>query len=93
MSILKKAQEIFDIPNEHRKYGSIEDSTNDTAKIASLMLKQEITAEIVVAVYIAGKLNRESYSHKADNLIDAVGYLEMWNQIKTKLENDKIQKG
>ena len=68
--------------DEHRQYGDIYESTERTAKVASVLFGKEVPIELVTIIYIAGKLCREGFSHKEDNLVDAIAYLEILNELK-----------
>jgi thymidylate synthase len=76
MNILKKADEIINQRSEEkdRQYGPMDKSMDNAAKMASLMSNKTITAIDMFNCMIALKLSRESYSHKEDNLLDAVAY-------------------
>ncbi len=80
--LINKAQEILTKDDEHRKYGDIHESTVRTAQVASVLFGKEVPAELVTIIYIAGKLCREGYNHKEDNLVDAIAYLEILNELK-----------
>lgn len=87
MNILKKADEIVNKRSEEkqRQYGNFHDTMGKTAKIASIMSSKDITTQDAYNVLIALKLARESYSHKEDNLLDAVAYIGSLNAL---LENE-----
>lgn len=80
--LIDLAQEILTNDDEHRKYGDMIESTKRTADVASVLFGKYIPTELVTIIYIAGKLCREGYSHKEDNLVDAIAYLEILNKIK-----------
>ena len=86
--LIDKAKVILTKDDEHRKYGDIYESTERTAKVASVLFGQEVPTELVTIIYIAGKLSREGYNAKEDNLVDAIAYLEILNQIKKKKRNE-----
>ncbi len=81
MNILDEANKILNNKDDERKYGGIIDSLKKTSIIASEISNKNITSHDVALVFIASKLGRESYSHKQDNLVDAVAYIEMLNQL------------
>jgi len=91
--ILDEAKEILTGDDEHRKYGSIYESTRRTAMAASVLSGVEISPEMVTAVYIAGKLCREGYNHKTDNLVDIAAYTQMLDEIKEKQDISTKGKG
>jgi hypothetical protein len=80
--LIDKAKDILMKDDEHRKYGDLIESTERTAQVASVLFGSEVPPELVTIVYIAGKICREGYSHKEDNIVDAIAYLEMLNKIK-----------
>ena len=81
MNILKEADEIINerVEEKERMYGPFEEGMEIAAKLASLMTSKDITAVDMYKCMIALKLSRESYSHKEDNLLDAVAYLGSMN--------------
>lgn len=87
MNILEQSQKIIysDDPNRDRLYGPFSENMEKCAIIASVMCGKQLTAEDCFNVMIAQKLVRESYHHKEDNLLDAVGYIAGLNNYK----NDK----
>lgn len=88
--IIDAAKEILTKDDEHRKYGDLLESTEKTAKVASVLYGKEVPTELVTMIYIAGKICRQGYSPKDDNLIDLVGYTEILNHImKNKDEEQK----
>ncbi len=83
MSILKQANEILksNSQDKERQYGGIVESLTRTAIVVSEMTNKNFTAKDVCMVFIASKFMREAVSHKEDNLVDAVAYTEMLNQV------------
>lgn len=77
MNILKKANEIVNCRSEEkeRQYGPFAECNERAAKIASLISGKEFTTTDIYHFQIALKLAREAYSHKQDNLLDAVAYI------------------
>lgn len=86
MSLLQKAHQIVHERSEEkeRQYGPFEESMEKAACIATDILNKEITASDLCMCLVALKMARESYSHKEDNILDSLAYLEMYNQIKNK---------
>ena len=83
MNILKEAEKI--IHGDRRKsYGSVEVSFNQSAKIWSGILNTDVTPEQVALCMIGLKLQRESFSHKEDNLVDLVGYTLLLQELNDK---------
>jgi hypothetical protein len=87
MNILKKADEIVNDRSEEkeRQYGDFHNCMRKTAAIASELSSKNISTTDAYNVLIALKLARESYSHKEDNLLDAVAYIGSLNNL---LENE-----
>ena len=90
MNILKEADDIINKRREEkqRMYGPFEEGMERAAKIASGCTGKNITAKDMYMCMVALKLSRESYSHKEDNLLDAVAYLGSLNNY----ENNKKTK-
>lgn len=95
MNILKAADRIVNerAEEKERQYGPFQECMNKTAKLASIMSDKEITIKDAYNVLIALKLARESYSHKEDNLLDAVAYMGSLNNLLEGEghEDNKIQ--
>jgi len=89
MNILEKANEITNKRSEEkeRMYGPFEESMTKAAEIATLMTSKIITTEDMYKCMVALKLSRESYSHKEDNLLDAVAYLGSLNNFINNKNN------
>jgi hypothetical protein len=87
MNILEKANQIVNERSEEkeRMYGPFEDSMIKAADLASIMTGKEITAPDMYLCMVALKLSRESFSHKEDNLLDAVAYLGALNNFYNKI--------
>mgnify|MGYP003666408645 FL=1 len=81
MNILKEADKIVNKRREEkqRMYGPFEEGMERAAIIASGCTGKNITAKDMYMCMVALKLSRESYSHKEDNLLDAVAYLGSLN--------------
>ena len=87
-TILTKAQDIVYNRTEEqsRNYGDIQESMERASRIATHVLGQDISTEIIYWSIVAIKLSREGYKHKEDNLLDAVAYMSALNDY---LENNK----
>jgi|TARA_R110000744_G_scaffold188013_1_gene307362 hypothetical protein len=81
MNILEEANEIINLRSEEkeRMYGPFEEGMERAAMIASGATGKDITAKDMYMCMVALKLSRESYSHKTDNLLDAVAYIGSLN--------------
>jgi DNA-binding protein H-NS len=86
MDILQKAHKIVYERSEEkeREYGPFIEGMIEAAKIASLLSRKDITTEDIYNCMIALKLSREAYSHKEDNLLDAVAYMSSMNDFKNR---------
>lgn len=73
MNILKEAEKIIS-KDRREAYGPVNQSFEQIAKIWSGILNTEITSKQVALCMIGLKMQRESFSHKDDNLVDLVGY-------------------
>lgn len=76
-NILDRANEIVNSRSEEkeRQYGSFNECHQKAAEIATILCNKEITKEDTMWILVALKLARESFSHKEDNLLDAVAYI------------------
>ena len=89
MNILDEANKIINDRSEEkeRQYGPFEEGMERAAMIASGATGKDITAKDMYMCMVALKLSRESYSHKEDNLLDAVGYLGSFNNYENNKNN------
>lgn len=92
MNILKRANEIVNERSEEkeREYGPFQESMERAAVFYNLMApeNEQITVHGMYRALIALKLSREAYTHKEDNLLDAVAYIGAMNDY---LESTKTQ--
>jgi hypothetical protein len=88
MNILEKANQIINERSEEkeREYGPFIDCNERAAKIASVLCNKEVTTLDIYHFQIALKLAREAYSHKEDNLLDAVAYIGALNNYHNGVE-------
>lgn len=94
-NILKKANEIVNKRSEEkeRQYGPFQASMERAAVLYNLMSPkdQQISTAGMYRAMIALKLSREAYTHKEDNLLDAVAYIGAMNDYleeqKQKINN------
>lgn len=91
MNILEKANQIVNERSEEkeRQYGPFIESMKRATTIYNSMSPddEQISVGGMYRAMIALKLSREAYSHKEDNLLDAVAYMGSMNDY---LESDKI---
>lgn len=83
MNILKKANEIVNERSEEkeRQYGPFVESMKRATAIYNSISPdtEQISVSGMYRAMIALKLSREVYSHKEDNLLDAVAYMGSMN--------------
>ena len=81
MNILEKADQIVNHRSEEkdRQYGPFGEGMELCAKLASIMRNKEFDAQDAFVMLIALKFSREHFSHREDNLMDAVAYVGAWN--------------
>ena len=81
-SILEYAKELLN-GDRQKQYG---DPVENYEKIATIYNTLNgivsLDAEDIALIMVIVKLVREQHQHKADNLIDAAAYLEIYNRIK-----------
>lgn len=88
MNILEQANQIINKRSEEkeRAYGPFLECNEKAAIIASILSNKDISALDIYHFQIALKLARESYSHKEDNLLDAVAYIGALNNYHNEIE-------
>jgi len=76
---------VYDRSEEkHRQYGDFHESMERATSIYNLMSNNKINVEDMYKAMVAMKFSREAYSHKEDNLLDAVAYLSSMNDYLNK---------
>lgn len=94
MNILKKADQIVNERSEEkeRMYGPFSKSMERAAAIynASSPENEQISVQGMYRALVALKLSREAYSHREDNLLDAVAYIGAMNNYINEQEALKI---
>lgn len=73
MNILQEADNLINGARQG-SYGHPLDNFTDTAKMWSVILGADVTAEQVGLCMIAVKLCRQIHQEKRDNLVDIAGY-------------------
>ena len=87
------SQAITTLRERGAQYGSVESTFDRTAKIAGILLNQEITAYEVSMILVATKLARLQDARTLDdNYIDAMNYLAIAAQFAPVHEPPKITK-
>lgn len=94
MNILEKADQIVNHRSEEkeRRYGPFNKSMERAAAIynAASPENEQISVQGMYRALIALKLSREAYSHREDNLLDAVAYIgAMNNYINEQISGEK----
>jgi len=74
--------------DRQKAYGHPSKNFDDIARLWSVILGHEVTAEQVALCMVQVKIAREIYVKKRDNLVDAVGYLLAYDATKEE-ENEK----
>lgn len=85
-NILAQADQIVNGRSEEKErlYGPFSESMKKAAVIASEMCNKEITQDDMYKIMIALKLSRLAYSSKEDTMLDAVGYIAAFNNLKNE---------
>lgn len=93
MNILKKADEIVNHRSEEkeRMYGPFSESMKRATDIynAASPNNEQISVQGMYRALVALKLSREAYSHREDNLLDAVAYIGAMNNYINEQEQLK----
>jgi len=86
MNILQQAQDIVYNRSEEktRQYGDFHTSMEIMSNISKTLTGKDITVKDCYLIMVALKLSRETYSHKEDNILDAVAYLASMNDYLNK---------
>jgi hypothetical protein len=88
-SIALEAHELINNRSEEkdRMYGPFSEGMDRAAMIFNGMTGLNVTGREMYMALIALKFSRESYNHKRDNLLDAVGYIQgLENYINEKTQ-------
>jgi hypothetical protein len=75
-NILEEANRITH-SDRNKDYDHPINNMEHIAKIASAILKKELTAKDIVVINIAQKLSRENFKHKRDNCVDGSAYFSL----------------
>ena len=68
--------------DRQEQYGDPKENFNNIAKMWSVILNTEVTAKQVCLCMSSLKVCREAYKSKEDNIIDAIGYLALIEEIE-----------
>lgn len=85
-NIFLHANEIINSRSEEkeRQYGPIDESLSRACMIYNGMTGDSLPLHKMYAMLVALKLSRESFSHKHDNLLDAIAYLGALDNFQEK---------
>ena len=77
MNILEEANRIVNYRSDEkeRRYGPFSEGMEKAAQIFNAMSNVRLEPEDMFKALVALKLSREGYSHREDNLLDAVAYI------------------
>jgi len=84
-TILQEAQRLVH-GSRQADYGHPLDNYNDIARVWSVILRMEVTAEQAALCMVGLKLARESFRPKRDNRTDMAGYTEVLDMIREERE-------
>jgi hypothetical protein len=81
MNILQRADSIVNarLEENHRNYGDFNESMQRMANIFNALTGHNLSVKDMFIAMVALKFSRESFSHKEDNLLDAVAYIGALN--------------
>ena len=85
MTIAEEADKIIN-GDRRASYGPVNASFEQTAKIWSGILGTDITPQEVALCMIGLKLQRESFAHKRDNLVDLIGYTLLLEKLEDETQ-------
>ena len=95
-NILKRADDIVNNRSEEkeRQYGPFYECMERATIIFNQMsaLDRQFTAVDMYKAMIAMKLAREAFSHKEDNLLDAVAYMGSMNDYINYINHEPYEK-
>lgn len=80
-TILVEADEAIN-GDRSRDYGTVTENFNNIAKMWSVILKKEVTADEVGLCMISMKVARQLNTYKRDNLVDIAGYAGTLEKLK-----------
>jgi len=75
-------EECITIAQERQQqYGTAKSSIEETIKIMATLFNLHLTPKQFCQVMIAGKLSREKFKHKDDNIKDIINYLAIMESL------------
>lgn len=79
--IIMKAEELIN-GDRHETYGDARESFDAIAKLWSVYLGVDVTAEQVAAMFVLMKISRQRKSKHMDNWVDIIGYAALGGEIE-----------
>lgn len=88
-TILEQAQSIV-YGDRQDAYGNVTDNFSNIAKLWSVVIGKDITAEQVALCMVQVKVARQLHKPGRDNLVDGAGYFATIEKMQNEQENGKI---
>lgn len=79
--IIMKAEELIN-GDRNETYGDARESFSTIAKLWSVYLGVDVTAEQVAAMFVLMKISRQRKSKHMDNWVDIIGYAALGGEIE-----------
>ena len=79
--IIMKAEELIN-GDRNETYGDAKESFSTIAKLWSVYLGVDVTAEQVAAMFVLMKISRQRKSKHMDNWVDIIGYAALGGEIE-----------
>lgn len=79
--IIMKAEELIN-GDRNETYGDARESFDIIAKLWSVYLGVDVTAEQVAAMFVLMKISRQRKSKHMDNWVDIIGYAALGGEIE-----------
>ena len=79
--IIMKAEELIN-GDRNETYGDAKESFSTIAKLWSVYLGVDVTAEQVAAMFVLMKVSRQRKSKHMDNWVDIIGYAALGGEIE-----------
>lgn len=79
--IIMKAEELIN-GDRNETYGDAKESFSTIAKLWSVYLGVDVTAEQVAAMFVLMKISRQRKSRHMDNWVDIIGYAALGGEIE-----------
>jgi hypothetical protein len=84
---------LRDTSDPHRNYGTPESNLTLTADLCNKVLGTDLKASDIAMIYAMGKMAREAKTHKQDNIIDAINYLNIYDGLIQKTIETNTDRG